>query len=171
MAAAAALDPVFFTKNALGMYRVQLAGMCEDKRAEIESVVKVLAEAGEDAASELTSLELFFLPLRYNATIDKLVKRTEVQVRGRTVQKVVTHKRIDFYANTQGEQCPTVTRAVIVLLSMHVTPCSAEPNWSTWGATFVQNRSALGLEKAQDLMFVQQNDPMTRMKREANTFV
>jgi hypothetical protein len=136
------------------------------------SQLKKVAEAGEDSASELTSLELCSFPVRYNATIDKLVKRTEVQVRGRTVQKVVTHdKRIYFYANTQGEQFPAVTRAVNVLLSMPVTACAAERNWSKWGATFVPNRNALGLQTAQDLIFVQQNDPMTWAKREADTYL
>jgi hypothetical protein len=52
-----------------------------------------------------------------------------------------------------------------------VTACAAERNWSKWGATFVPNRNALGLEKAQDLIFVQQNDPMTRAKRDADTLV
>jgi hypothetical protein len=64
-----------------------------------------------------------------------------------------------------------VTRAVNSLLSMPVTTCSAERNWSRWGLTFVPNRNRLGLESAQKLIFVQQNDPATLTVRDEDVLV
>jgi hypothetical protein len=48
---------------------------------------------------------------------------------------------------------------------MPVTACAAERNWSKFGLLFVANRNALGLEIAQSIVFVQQNDPVTRASR------
>jgi hypothetical protein len=80
-------------------------------------------------------------------------------------------ERVDFYNNAMGERVPAVTRAVNVLLSMSVSACAAERNWSMWGATFVPNRNRLRLEPAQKLIFVQQNDPGTRGEREVDVVV
>jgi hypothetical protein len=78
------------------------------------------------------------------------------------VQVAPHNERVDFYNNVVGTRVPAVTRAVNVLLSMPVTACAAERNWSKWGATFVPNRNALGLEVAQTVISVQQNDLATR---------
>ena len=50
-------------------------------------------------------------------------------------------------------------------MSMPVTACGAERNWSKWGQTFVPNRNNLGLDVAQKMIFVQQNDPSARIAR------
>jgi hypothetical protein len=71
------------------------------------------------------------------------------------------NESVDFYNNVVGTRVPAVTRAVNVLLSMPVTACAAERNWIKWGATFVPNRNALGVEVAQKMIFVQQNDLAT----------
>jgi hypothetical protein len=47
----------------------------------------------------------------------------------------------------------------------------AERKWSNWGATFVPNGNALGIETAQDMIFVQQNDPATRSQRSTDMYV
>ena len=56
-------------------------------------------------------------------------------------------------------------------VSLRVTACAAERNWSRWGLTFVPNRNRLGLGQAQKLMFVQQHDPATRDERELDVLV
>jgi hypothetical protein len=69
-------------------------------------------------------------------------------------------------------QASAVTcRAANVLLSMCVTACSSERNWSKWGLLFVPHRNALGLERAQRLVFAQQNDLSTRAVRSMDTVV
>jgi hypothetical protein len=70
-----------------------------------------------------------------------------------------------------GDKVPAITRTVDVLLSMCVTVFAAEHNWSHWGLTFVPNRNRLGLGQAQNLIFIQQNDPATRVEREHDEFV
>jgi hypothetical protein len=129
-------------------------------------------KTGEDAEGEFTELETSLFPERYNKALDRLCKRTEMRKGTRTVMTVQPHtERVDFYNNALGERAPAVTRAVNVLLSMPVSACAAERNWSKWGATFVPNRNGLGLELAQKLIFVQQNDAVTRGEREVDVVV
>ena len=86
-------------------------------------------------------------------------------------------QRVDFFNNVLGEQAPAVTRAVNTLLCAPVTACAAsgEPHfrllWSKWGASFSPDRTKLGLEVAQKMIFVQQNDPATRELRDMDVLV
>jgi hypothetical protein len=64
-----------------------------------------------------------------------------------------------------------VKSILCTLLSMPVTTCSAERNWSKWRATFVLHRNALGIETAQDMIFVQQNDPAAHSQRSTDMYV
>jgi hypothetical protein len=47
--------------------------------------------------------------------------------------------------NNDPKEIPTVARVGTVLLSVCVTACAAERNWSRWGLTFQPNRNRLGL--------------------------
>jgi hypothetical protein len=78
----------------------------------------------------------------YTKVLDLLSGRTEVRKGKRTVTQVQpSSERCDFFNNAMGGKVPSVTRAVNVLLSMCVTACAAERNWSHGGLTFVPNRS------------------------------
>jgi hypothetical protein len=155
MGAAAVLDPVNWSKHAGGQYHVPVAKLSEASRAEVEGVLNAFENTGEDAEGELTELETSSFPERYNKALDWLCKRTEVRKGTRTVLTVQPHtERVDSFTNALGERVPAVTRAVNVQLSMPVSACAAERNWSKWGATFVPNCNRLGLEPAQELIFV-----------------
>jgi hypothetical protein len=52
------------------------------------------------------------------------------------------------------DKVPAVKRTANVLLSMCVTACAAERNWSHWGLRFVPNRNRLGLGQAQKLILL-----------------
>jgi hypothetical protein len=172
MGAAALLDPVNWGKNVVGRYYVPVAKLSEASRAEVEGVLIAFENTGEDAEGELTELETSSFPERYTKVLDRLCKRTELRKGTRKVLTVQPHtERVDFFNNALGERVPVVARAVNVLLSMPVSACAAERNWSRWGATFVPNRNRLGLEAAQKLIFVQQNDPGTRGEREMDVLV
>lgn len=56
-------------------------------------------------------------------------------------------------------------KACDALLSMCVTACASERNCSKWGLTYVPNRNALGIDTAQKLIYVPQNNPATRIPR------
>lgn len=135
-----------------------VAGLDEEARAAVEKLLEGFAKEGEDAEGELVSFAQ-----RYNKVLDIPSKRTEVQQGKRVIQQVApSSDRANFYNNGMREKVPAVTRAVNVLLSMPVTACAAERNWSRWGLTYLPNRGRLGLGAAQKLIFVQQNDPATR---------
>ncbi|KAJ9532105.1 hypothetical protein QJQ45_003826 [Haematococcus lacustris] len=47
-------------------------------------------------------------------------------------------------------------------LSVHVSTCAAERNWSACGWTFADtHRNTLSIEKAEELVFIQANDELT----------
>ncbi len=172
MTAAAVLDPVFWCKNARGLYMTPIAKLSEDQHAELDEVVTAFAKDGEDPEGEVTELEVSSFPERYKKVLDMLSKRVQQEVGNRTVVKLQPHtERADFFNNVLGDKMPSVTRAVNALLSMPVTSCSAERNWSRWGLTFVPNRNRLGIEQAEKLIFIQQNDPAMRLQREEDVLV
>ena len=166
------LDPVNCSKNAGGRYHVPLAKLDDDAREEVDAVVGAFEDINGDTGRELTQLEMSSFPERYSKSLDHLCKRTTITKGGRTVVTVQPRsERVDFYNNALGEKTPVVTRAVNTLLCMPVTACAAERKLSKWGATYVPNRNRLGLEQAQKLIFVQQNDSVTRDEREEDVFV
>jgi hypothetical protein len=172
MGAAAVLDLVNWSKNASGRYYVPVAQLSEANHAAVEGVLNAFENTGEDAEGVLTELETTSLPERYNKALDRLCKRTEVRKGTRTVLTLQPHTElVDFFNNALGERVSAVTRAVKMLLSMPVSACAAERKWSQWGASFVPIRIRLGLEPAQTLMFVQQNDVGTRDECEVDVLV
>jgi hAT family C-terminal dimerisation region len=56
-------------------------------------------------------------------------------------------------------------RACTVLMSLPVTACASERNWSKLALTYVPDSNPLGVESAQKLIHVQQNDLSTRIPR------
>jgi hypothetical protein len=172
MDAAAVLDPVFWKKNARKLYFVPVASLTDKEREGVEQLLEGFAEEGEDAAGELTELEVLSFAQRYNKVLDLLCSRTEVQKGKRTVTQVQpSSDRCDFFNNAMGDKVPAVTCTINVLLSVCVTACAAERNWSCWGLTFVPNGNRLGLDQAQKLIFIQQNDPATCVEREHDELV
>jgi hypothetical protein len=96
--------------------------------------------------------------------VDK--EKIVVEDGGRKRTEVSNHKiRLGFFHNFLSKEFPVCARACTVLMSMPVTACASERNWSKWGLTYVPNRNALGVESAQKLIYVQQNDPSTRIPR------
>jgi hypothetical protein len=163
MSAAALLDPLNFVKNALGQYRLPFQGLEMD---EIVETISAYSEGEIDVHAELRSLRLRSLD-----DSDGLLK--ELQVRKEVVGKagklrvlVRSHtERIAYLANELGESIPTCVKAAARLLAMPVTSCAAERNWSKWGKVCVANRANLGIETAEKMIFISQNDPETRLKR------
>ncbi len=52
---------------------------------------------------------------------------------------------------------PLISKVASRLLSMHVTTCASERDWSLWGNVYVKARNRLALEKAERLIFVKGN--------------
>ena len=131
MDAAAVLDPVCWKQNARKLYHVLVSSLEEKTRERVDKLLTGFAEDEEDAERELTELEVTSFPQRFNKVLDLMSRRTEVRKGKRTVIQVQpSNERVDFYNNSMGEKVPAVTRAVSVLLSICVTACGAERNWS-----------------------------------------
>jgi hypothetical protein len=128
-------------------------------------------KAGHAKYWEMLAVDIVTTEEQDGNTVTRYDKGTELRKGTRKVLIAQPHtERVDFFNNALGERVPVVARAVNVL-SMPVSACAGERNWSRWGATFVPNRNRLGLEVAQKLIFVQQNDAGTRGEREIDVLV
>ncbi|KAJ9511880.1 hypothetical protein QJQ45_004524 [Haematococcus lacustris] len=57
---------------------------------------------------------------------------------------------------------PILAKAAMRFLSVHVSTCAAERNWSAWRRTFADaHRNILSIEKAEELVFIQANDELS----------
>jgi hypothetical protein len=52
---------------------------------------------------------------------------------------------------------PLMAKAAVRLLSMHVTTCASERNWSIWGKEFSKDRNRLGLTLGEQIVFIRGN--------------
>ena len=52
---------------------------------------------------------------------------------------------------------PLMAKAAVRLLSMHVTTCASERNWSIWGKVFSKDRNRLGLTLGEQIVFIRGN--------------
>ena len=50
------------------------------------------------------------------------------------------------------------------VLAMPVTSCAAGRNWTIWGQVYMKRRANLGLQRAQDLIYVKANDTIAKAK-------
>lgn len=52
---------------------------------------------------------------------------------------------------------PLLASAAKRLLAVHPTACASERNWSVWGQVYTKLRSRLGIDLAQDIVFIRGN--------------
>jgi hypothetical protein len=145
MPASAILDPLNWTKNALGQFHMPLGKLTEEQRVQVDATLSGFQLAvTDDAENELMELEVYSFEQRYTKLLSKLTDKVVVEQGKNKVVHVTPHgQRISFFNNKLGDKYPVCTHAVNTLLSMPVTACSAERNWSKWGATYVPNKNAL----------------------------
>ena len=167
MSAAAVLDPLNWCKNGVGKYHVPVQKYSETMQSELTAVVSAFESDEGSGESELV-LECYMFDKKYNKKLDALTERTSQAVPGRkgTRTLVCDHKqRLGFFQNILSAKLPVCAKAYEVLLSMPVTACAADRNWSKWGQIFVPKRNNLGREVAEKIIYVQLNDPCTRIPR------
>jgi hypothetical protein len=155
-AAAFCLDPAFASNEdgtgwQLPVYKLS-ARQYEDAKECITRLAGGGEAVGTAVAREMTSLKLGSLPDQMAADLSVLTSRT---VKDGKVFLADTEMRRKWWR--QAEQYPHVSKAAMRLLSMHVTTCASERNWSLWGRTYVKGRSKLEVEKAAKLIYVKGN--------------
>jgi hypothetical protein len=90
--------------------------------------------------------------------LDLLSEKKVHDKKGREITTVAQHVKHRRFYKTNLYEMPVLGRLDNAVLPMLVTACASERNWSLWGSTFVPNRNALGQKRAEDLMFVRQED-------------
>jgi hypothetical protein len=53
---------------------------------------------------------------------------------------------------------PTLADIAVVYMSVHATACAPERNWSKWGSLYDKKRNALDIQRAKQIIFLQEND-------------
>ncbi|KAJ9530443.1 hypothetical protein QJQ45_005449 [Haematococcus lacustris] len=163
------MQPIFNAIQQLEANRPLLSQVMEDLTAEQQQDVKLvvarLAEAASDAAAEeLDNFEMGAWDpdmTRGANIILRMTKATELN--GRTVIVIApAHQRLTWWQVYAQSKFPILAKAAMWLLSVHVSTCAAERNWSAWGRTFADaHRNNLSIQKAEELVFIQANDELT----------
>jgi hypothetical protein len=53
---------------------------------------------------------------------------------------------------------PTLADIAAMYMSVHATACAPERNWSKWGSLYDKKRNALDIQRAKQIIFLQEND-------------
>ncbi|KAJ9526767.1 hypothetical protein QJQ45_017481 [Haematococcus lacustris] len=70
-------------------------------------------------------------------------------------------QRLTWWQIYAKPQFPALATAALRLLSVHVSTCASERNWSAWGRLFDDpRRSGLDMASAEKLIFIQTNDEL-----------
>jgi hypothetical protein len=154
VSAAAILDPLNWRVNGMGKYHVPVQWYSTTMQEELLEVVKTFEEDEESAEDELVDLERFVFDGKYTNKLNKLTEKRVVKEEGRERTEVSNHKaRLGFPHNFLSNDFPVCSGACSVLMSMPVTACASERNWSKWGLAYVPNRNALGVASAEGDLF------------------
>jgi hypothetical protein len=105
--------------------------------------------------AEWTKYTLRALPDGAVGAVPCLAKRT-IGDDGVTTLASVEERR-NFWATYMAKAYPLLTWAALKLLSMHVTTCSAERNWSQWGLVYTKVRNRLQLSRGEKIVFIRAN--------------
>ena len=178
--AAAVLDPLNWELNALENYIVPMSSLDADDRAQLKEVLerfsketspRVATAKANQAEAELTALQI--IAASYKQTIRSSQELSVKVVEGRDVKVLnASHDtRLGVCVNLIGSKSSLGCHVAAILMRMPVTACASERNWSRWGLLFTPNRNLLGLDQASKLVFIQSNDPMTRVGRGYDAFV
>ncbi|KAJ9525828.1 hypothetical protein QJQ45_009297 [Haematococcus lacustris] len=160
------LDPINFLPTRHGVQPLPpMKDLTVEQQQDVKLVVARLAEVAPDAAAEeLDNFEMGAWDpdmTRVANIILRMTKATEID--GRTVTVIApAHQRLTWWQVYAQSKFPILAKAAMRLLSVHVSTCAAERNWSAWGRTFADaHRNTLSIEKAEELVFIQANDELT----------
>ena len=67
-----------------------------------------------------------------------------------------------LYTPLQSSEYPVLAKVAEIVMSMPVTACASQRNWTEWGQVYVKARTNLGLARASDLIYINQNDRLAR---------
>ncbi|KAJ9522027.1 hypothetical protein QJQ45_005081 [Haematococcus lacustris] len=160
------LDPINFLPTRHGVQPLPpMKDLTAEQQQDVKLVVARLAQVAPDAAAEeLDNFEMGAWDpdmTRVANIILRMTKATEID--GRTVTVIApAHQRLTWWQVYAQSKFPILAKAAMRLLSVHVSTCAAERNWSAWGGTFADaHRNTLSIEKAEELVFIQANDELT----------
>ena len=84
-----------------------------------------------------------------------LVVKTELK--GKVLVQPISARRRFWKIFGAMHGFPLIAEAANRLLSMHVTSCSSERNWSLWGRVFTAARNRLGKERGEMMIYIRGN--------------
>lgn len=166
MSLAFLLDPANFILLANDSYVAPFAklgpsGDPELKSSRLADAAALVQRLGSTAGvEEFEMLKLYVIADASRVSmVQRLSLRTAVVASDgkETVSMSPMHERRNFWLSWMPEPFPVLSELADMMLSMQVTACAAEHNWSKWGLMYQKNRSRLGMLRAQQMIFLNEN--------------
>jgi hypothetical protein len=152
------LDPMQWDKDAEGDWGPPFLKLTVAQQQQAKEVIVRLTPVADQAAVaaewDLMALNGFDSELTKEA-LPKLTAR-EQQPDGSVTTAAVKWRR-KWWARGGAKAYPLIAAAAGRLLTMPVTTCAAERNWSVWGQVYTKLRNRLGLERGEMIVFIRHN--------------
>ncbi|KAJ9511867.1 hypothetical protein QJQ45_004548 [Haematococcus lacustris] len=153
--------PRLFNDRAKKHYQPDLA---PEEQEDVVHVVARLAEVSEaEARRELRRFESGTWHPEMTRVANDIMSMAEAGERdGRAVTIIApASQRLTWWQLLAQPHFPALAKAALRLLSVHVSTCAAERNWSAWGRLFADAlRSSMDMATAEKLVFIQTNDEL-----------
>ncbi|KAJ9532753.1 hypothetical protein QJQ45_010871 [Haematococcus lacustris] len=165
MAAARVLDPVnFLPTRPRAQPLPPMKDLTPEEQEDVVHVVARLAEVSEDEARrELRRFESGTWHPEMTRIANDIMSMAEAGERdGRAVTLIApASQRLTWWQLLAQPHFPALAKAALRLLSVHVSTCAAERNWSAWGRFYADAlRSSMDMATAEKLVFIQTNDEL-----------
>ncbi|KAJ9510165.1 hypothetical protein QJQ45_015641, partial [Haematococcus lacustris] len=165
MAAARVLDPVnFLPTRPRAQPLPPMKDLTPEEQEDVVHVVARLAEVSEaEARRELRRFESGTWHPEMTRVANDIMSMAEAGERdGRAVTIIApASQRLTWWQLLAQPHFPALAKAALRLLSVHVSTCAAERNWSAWGRLFADAlRSSMDMATAEKLVFIQTNDEL-----------
>jgi hypothetical protein len=164
MLAAHVLDPINWRLNSTsGAYLTPLLDLDDDQSDALNSFASAFGVA-DAAEQELNALLCNGINKRFSKAVELCAKpSSEVAGTSRARGTIPDAScRLNVWLNLIAGTYPVLTKVARCVLTMPATACATERNWTLWGQVFIKTRSCLGLQRAQDMIYVKQNDQLGR---------
>ncbi|KAJ9518761.1 hypothetical protein QJQ45_026025 [Haematococcus lacustris] len=165
MAAARVLDPVnFIPTRPKAQPLPPMKDLTPEQQEDVVHVVARLAGVSQDVARhELRRFECGAWHHEMIRVANDIMSMSEPgQRNGRAVTIIAAaSQRLTWWQIYAKPHFPALATAALRLLSVHVSTCASERNWSAWGRLFDDpRRSGLDMASAEKLIFIQTNDEL-----------
>ena len=165
--AAFVLDPIHYTRSEAGSWYPPFPQLEPTQVADALKLIKRVsgAKTGEHEAqveSEWAKYRLMAIPQEMAEFLPFLTTRNKEEVSDKAKDKAKTfvagsELRLWVWEAYGAQVFPWLAKVACMIIGRHVTSAATERNWITWGRAYARNKSQLGGDRANKLLFIAEN--------------